>query len=382
MITFLWSALEKIIDISVFETSLAKWSLIPSEHIFPIAIGISCLQLAAALMWLSRTGAAAAVWIAVVLLVLFSAFAAYQAAISTVPKCDCISILDQYFQQQDQLRYALARNAVMVFMLVVGTVLTHGQMRMPYRARAVSGAERAFTVLEMMLVIALVGVLVSLLAPSLGRARDLGRRSVDLANMRSHAAVFHAYSIDWRDNFPFFMDPRATSTVLRPSQGQPVAIPYFFAHAFWNYALADGYYEGSHWHKSFYTPTRRPMRGTSYYYGCAFLASPSYWNQRTRTGLTQLVPTSHHQVRTPSIKALFTFIDFQPSAAPTGALVMPDLQAEVLLGMVDGNVRGVAYGAILPGVPTGDGTAPGERHLGDTPPSMHTMDGVEGRDAP
>lgn len=66
------------------------------------------------------------------------------------------------------------------------------------RARGV----RAFTLVELLVVMAVVATMVSLLAPALGRARLLSRRVACLANQHSIGVAVCAYAGDYDERYP------------------------------------------------------------------------------------------------------------------------------------------------------------------------------------
>lgn len=245
-----------------------------------------------------------------------------------------------------------------------------------------STGRRAFTLVETLLAVAIIGVLASLMLPAIGQARDRARATVDMANLRSHVGVFGVYANDWKDSFPYFTDPRATRTIIRTANGSIVQTPFFGAHAYWNYALADGYYGGDPHHPSLYSPRIRSGAGHLYYYGCSFIASPQYWNLRFRVGPSQLAPTFQHQVTMPGQKSLFVFeaVESTPPRRVDDPLSLPDPQHEVVLGMTDGSARTTRAAAVRRGVESGDGNLSLGWHNGDFPSAIHTLDGVRGRD--
>jgi hypothetical protein len=91
-----------------------------------------------------------------------------------------------------------------------------------------------------MISVAIVGVLVALLAPSLAGVQASAHESVMLSQLRQHAAVFHQYTGDYGDRFPHFAS--ATSYTVLRSQLAGVATPirYFEQGSAWPVALADG----------------------------------------------------------------------------------------------------------------------------------------------
>lgn len=69
----------------------------------------------------------------------------------------------------------------------------------PARSRR---AARAFTLVELLVVIGIIGVLVSLLLPTLGRAREAARRTACLSNLKQVHLAFHYYAAGNRDRVP------------------------------------------------------------------------------------------------------------------------------------------------------------------------------------
>lgn len=61
---------------------------------------------------------------------------------------------------------------------------------------------RGFTLIELLVSIAIIGLLISILLPSLGRAREMGRRTVCSSNMRQIGVGFYQYSEDNNGWFP------------------------------------------------------------------------------------------------------------------------------------------------------------------------------------
>ncbi len=54
----------------------------------------------------------------------------------------------------------------------------------------------AFTLIELLIVIAIIALLISILLPSLERAREQGRRAVCLANLKAIATAIHSYATE------------------------------------------------------------------------------------------------------------------------------------------------------------------------------------------
>ncbi|MEM8781556.1 MAG: type II secretion system protein [Planctomycetota bacterium] len=60
----------------------------------------------------------------------------------------------------------------------------------------------AFTLIELLVVIGIIAVLVAILVPVLGNARDAGKAAVCLSNLRSLSQATLAYSADYRQRVP------------------------------------------------------------------------------------------------------------------------------------------------------------------------------------
>jgi prepilin-type processing-associated H-X9-DG protein/prepilin-type N-terminal cleavage/methylation domain-containing protein len=64
---------------------------------------------------------------------------------------------------------------------------------------------RAFTLVELLVVVGIIAVLLGLLSPALGRARRQARAVVCLSNLRQYAATFHAYMSENKGKAPGYL---------------------------------------------------------------------------------------------------------------------------------------------------------------------------------
>ncbi len=67
---------------------------------------------------------------------------------------------------------------------------------------------RAFSLVELLTVIGIIALLISILMPALGRAREIARRTVCIANLRAITQGCITYAVVNRGNFPCWGDPK------------------------------------------------------------------------------------------------------------------------------------------------------------------------------
>ncbi len=85
---------------------------------------------------------------------------------------------------------------------------------------------RAFTLLELLVVIAVIGVLASLLLPALAAARLKARKAACLSNLRQVGVAVMLYASDNRGNIPFGPKAGAFTSPMNfyPSTGAPTSL--------------------------------------------------------------------------------------------------------------------------------------------------------------
>jgi prepilin-type N-terminal cleavage/methylation domain-containing protein/prepilin-type processing-associated H-X9-DG protein len=93
-----------------------------------------------------------------------------------------------------------------------------------------AGRYRGFTLIELLVVIAIIAILIGVLLPTLGKARESGRRVKCSAQIRQILSTTHLYANDWKERLPDpnFGNPRGwlytvpvNSTWTRPLEGGP-----------------------------------------------------------------------------------------------------------------------------------------------------------------
>lgn len=243
---------------------------------------------------------------------------------------------------------------------------------MAWRERCASRS--AWTLVEMLVIVAIVTLLVVLLAPSLRPIRNYAQDVADMSKLSGHVATFQVYTADYRDCWPIFTDPRATTTVLR-LDGVVMEARYFDAISVWNFALAETLGGVSWRDPSFVSSRRRGRSGafTSFWHTSTLLADPAYWNLSTRTGPSQWRGTKSHEVSFPSHKALLTRMDPWPvQRAEIGPVFW-------VMALADGHAVRKRTDMIAPPVFSGEGNWTGY-FLNSGVPTLHTPDGLRGRD--
>lgn len=98
---------------------------------------------------------------------------------------------------------------------------------------------RAFSIVEVLVVLGVLAILAGLLSPVLARQRRAARESVCLTQLRSHSSVIAAYAGDNRDSWPMAcrVDPRGAGAIYRD---HPVA-PFGIVGGVWHFAILDAY---------------------------------------------------------------------------------------------------------------------------------------------
>ena len=158
------------------------------------------------------------------------------------------------------------------------------------------GFRTAFTLVELLVVIAVIGVLAGLLLPALKGALNSARRTSCMGNIAQVGMGFQSYLQDYAETFPAADDPVSTGVWLWMGRGwRPALTPY----------LAEP--------KVFWCPVDTAgvakFETTSFAYSMAFYHSPAQINAMTTSAATYSnpqppMPQQLARVRTPSQKIM------------------------------------------------------------------------------
>ncbi|MFN0131517.1 MAG: type II secretion system protein [Phycisphaerales bacterium] len=373
---FVIAALLKLSDLQSFMDDIKQWTVIPRSLVPLLVVGVPVLEVSVAGWWLLTHRRLLPCITLITLLVTFSAGYLIQAASGHRPPCGCLGVIGRNVRADRSATVLVTRNSIMALVLLGGLFV---QAPLGRRGRSsetqppVPSGHRAFTVIELLIVIAVLSSLVALAMPSLARGRHSARGVSTTSNLRSLSMAMASYHSDWKDLYPVLTDPKATISIIRcESAGVAVRAVYFDASLYWNVGLADQYFQGAWSSRAYGSAWDRggPRVAATLQWGCSFVADPDYYVPRARRPPpAQLRPVRASEVLFPSAKGLAT------------AAVPWELFGEVYSSMVDGHAGQFQQKDLNGDISSADGAFIAySYHPRADKPMTHTLHGVRGRD--
>lgn len=232
-----------------------------------------------------------------------------------------------------------------------------------------------FSLVEVLLVIAIVGVLAGLVLPLLSGARDASRRVRSQSNLQSLGVVISLYSSDHASRFP----------ALYPDTSYPRQRDLSFRDNWWSVAwnwagIVYGYLPIDSNIGTYISPgsirltdISRNRWPTSYWYSTSFVARPSLWSGSAEASYSALVAQRHEDVLFPTQKILLWDSEYGTNR---GELRRegPDLAENVPSLFADGSGKSVVPASASVAVPNPF------RYIGFRLRLQNTQDGVRGLD--
>jgi prepilin-type N-terminal cleavage/methylation domain-containing protein len=176
-------------------------------------------------------------WITLAVLLLFSAILIALWIDPHAPACGYLGALAANARHDAAI--GLARNAAMIA-LVIWFLSSNRTLAAPtpHTPRTPLSHPRAFTLLELLLSIAVLALLIAILLPYLAAPRRSARALTDLSVMRSLVVATDAYAASSRDAFPFFATPGdLTGPVRIRDVDFPAPLYFFTQYKYWTTLL-------------------------------------------------------------------------------------------------------------------------------------------------
>lgn len=380
----------KLLDLSAFAAALRGWTLLPAGWIPILAIVVPLVEVGLCIDWLRAPTSTHLPWVLAIALISFSVAYLLQTALGSPPDCACLGVLSQFVQVRQSLAEVLVRNAVLLALLVPSLAPSIAVINFGVRKPGVerSGLDRAFTLVELLVVISVVAVLVALAIPTLWGGRESARRASNLSNLCQLAVGWSTYANDAGGKLPYFIDPaQGIIKVDAPAGAGQLEVEFFDQSHMWPLLMAPTGHTPPFGSAALFTPWTRPetRTTTSYLSPCSFRVDPAHYDETTFQELpAQLRAIGIAEATFPAQKSLLATRMPPERAADLGG---PGSSYAQRWGdgvtpavMVDGHARDVPHSQL-----ERDWGGDGYRiwrgsHVTPQIPLTHAAGGVRGRD--
>ena len=389
MAVLLVAGVSKALSFGSFTASLGSWEIIPEAAIGIVAMLVVAGELLLGGMWFAGVRRRAIAWAATGMIALFTGAYLYQFLIYGPPRCECLGKLLAFRMESKQVPLVVLRNVLLLACMIAATRHANVVRATPGAAHTTPGAEAharsGFTLIELMMVIAVVTIVAGLALMSFGslRATAVGMSSLSL--LRQHVAVFQSYGVDHKDAMPRFIEIDGTHAMHGPYglyfRGEKLA--YFSQSTFWPCAMEQQYYNGiAYTADMFIPPWTRNLelgvgKGHPYLYAATSVSRPEFWMPAERAGPEQWRTVRFAEVLFPSQKVILSAIDERVADHSPET----DRVESAHLGWIDGSASIMPRRDLEPGYPGGEGRYEGSWSIfTDWPAGSHTIQGVRGLD--
>ena len=376
----------KLVDLPTFADSLQSWSLVPNWARTVAVVIVPPTELLLGTLCLINLKQRWTYFAIAALVGCFTVVYALHVWFASPPDCACLGKIMLFKSRQSDAYSVVVRNTVLIGLLLAHPLYSvlQSKRKTPFNHNRSLSAEceyrgtdapTAFTLVELLVSIAIIGSVLLILMPSLYSARESARRMQRQSGLRQAVISFHSYAMDFDDMWPQYTLLPPANTVVRV-HGEALELPYFHAYSAWHIILADYLFDGN-WDSPALTPRSAHSDPivTDYWYSASLRAYPDFWNAETRVGPSQWGPTRTSDVTFPSKKVILR--DVGPTTYLGG--VRYQLVDGLYAGLADGSAVRVAQDKAVKPYPHGEGTWPGSKFAVGLW-GMHTVDGVRGLD--
>ncbi|MCB9859411.1 MAG: prepilin-type N-terminal cleavage/methylation domain-containing protein [Phycisphaeraceae bacterium] len=383
----------KLIDLGEFINGVREWTVIPSSISYYVGVFIPFVEVVLGGSWFVVASRRRVELMCVLLVLVFTMVYAAESLFNAPPNCNCLGLITRWTRHNSIIHDALPRNVAIMALGAFGlffhtnhkVCVVHSETTRD-RDQGVS-CRSAFTLIETLVVVGIVGIVASLVIPGLRHLHREARNVSALNATASHAQVFLAYTTDYAEQFPFLLNvgPGANTPVTIPTQPSTSwrVDSHFTQSIIWPVLMADEYYGGRFTGEDFRLYQSNAEGFSELLYSCSMLASPGFWNPRTRTGPEQWRSVRTGEVRYPSLKAVL-FDDYSDDDRVWTAktVYVTGKPRPICMGLADGSGRWVLPKQFGPSY-VGLGSWPGYPPLhppGSVLSPQFTLDGARGRD--